>query len=178
VGNEDGQSGEALLLVHHHPGRLRVRADGFRAPRAGAPASDSLEQARAAVAALPSVTSVTANPFTGSLLIEYLPGQVEPGAILAVAARAAGLAHVTDVEAERRQRRNLGDVVTAAARELDRVVVQATEGRHDLRTVVPLALFAGAAWSFMRQPEIPRWDNLLWWGYSVLHQRKGREGES
>jgi|ERR1700693_4336724 len=61
------------VLVHHLPGRLRLRSTALKGdPRAIAKAKCRLGEIR-------GVASVTANPCTGSLLLEYDPAIVAPG---------------------------------------------------------------------------------------------------
>jgi hypothetical protein len=54
-------------------------------------------------------------------------------------------------------------------RGLNEITSQVTGGRADLRVVVPAALAGLAAYSFSREKmRLPRWDNLLWWSYSIF----------
>jgi Heavy metal associated domain 2 len=159
---------ELLLLVHHHPGRLRVRSHTFQSPARDAAETPALGRVLSILGHMSSVTRFDANPFTGSLVIEYEPGHVEPGAILSSVAKAAGLAGVIDIEAARRERPNVALVVANKVHSLDRALDEASGGRLSLRTLVPAALFAGAAFLLVRRPQPPRWDNLLYWSYSVF----------
>jgi hypothetical protein len=154
---------EPLLLVHHHPGRLRVRADAFRVEGAGA-----LDRARDAAERQPGVRRVRANAVTGSLLVEYQPGSVEPGAILAALAAAAGLSGVIDEDSVRRARPDAAVVVARAVRKVDHLVRELSGGRAHLRTVFPAALLIGAAVGFARQGGAPRWENLAYWSYAIF----------
>src|SRR5260221_9538254 len=83
---------EPLTLVHHHPGRLRVRADAFREGAAGPPGAPPptagpggadeppgeglrpVDRVRAALDAEPGIAAFLHNPRTGSILVEYEPG--------------------------------------------------------------------------------------------------------
>ena len=81
----DAAPTEVLELVHHHPGRLRVRAEVLR---------DDAELAGRVTRApdgVPGITRVTHNTRTGSLLVEYEPGLAEPDAIAERIARTAQL---------------------------------------------------------------------------------------
>lgn len=60
----------------HIPGRLRFRSAALKgAPRAG-------EIARARLSRIKGVTSVAANPITGSLLVEYDPATLAPTRVI------------------------------------------------------------------------------------------------
>jgi hypothetical protein len=153
---------EPLRLVHHHPGRLRVRADALRGEQ-----SERAADLRAALSGVPGVLRLEHAAFTGSILIEYAPGQVEPDALLARAAQAAGLDGVSD-EATPHDPQAPARGVAMSARVLDEVVRAVTNDRADLRLLVPAALAGAAVVSFFKRPVLPRWDNLLWWSYSTF----------
>jgi hypothetical protein len=153
---------EPLRLIHHHPGRLRVRADVLRGD------SEAAQAVREALQHLPGVRRVAHVPFTGSVLIEYEPGQVEPDAILGRAAQAAGLEGVVDEASLPHDPRAPAHGVALGARALDEVTRALSGGRTDLRVLVPAALAGAAVVSFLRRPFLPNWDNLLWWSYSTF----------
>jgi hypothetical protein len=67
------------------------------------------------------------------------------------------------------------------ARELNAISMELTGSRADLRVIVPTAIAALGAYSFVygKEPRLPRWDNLLYWSYNLfatLHRRE-IEGE-
>jgi len=178
VSDPEPRSTEPLVLVHHHPGRLRVRAEAFRGGGRGEPEPAPLARARESIVHNAWVTRIAADPFTGSLLIEYRPGEVEPGAVLATLAQAAGLAGVIDAETARRTRPGAAVVVADTLRTIDRALNEASGGRTNLRTLIPAALFASAAYFLVRRPEPPRWDNLMYWSYSIFRDLNDKpEGE-
>jgi hypothetical protein len=161
---------EVLALIHHHPGRLRVRAEAFRE-------GDAADRVRAALDAEPGITAVSHNPRTGSLLVEYQPGHADPEAVLARIAAAAGLA-MPD-EGARLRPREPAVVAIDAARELNDLVGEITGHRADLRSLVPLGMTALAAYSFFNGKDpLPRWDNLLYWSYNIFTQLHRREIET
>jgi hypothetical protein len=80
VGAGDCPAIVKLDLVHHLPGRLRLRSAELKGnARAG-------EEARHRLAAVEGVTSVQANPCTGSLLVEYNTTTLSPDNIIDVLA--------------------------------------------------------------------------------------------
>ncbi len=165
---------EALRLVHHHPGRLRVRARPFDGSSAAA------EIVRTRVSTLPGVISVEHAPRTGSLLIAYRPGAIEPDAIIDQVCDVAGLERPRD---EPRAPERAALVAIDAARELNAAVVELTGRRADLRTVVPAAMLGFAALSFWKRPgtRIPSWENLAYWSYQVfltLHREEIEDVEA
>jgi hypothetical protein len=154
---------EPLRLVHHHPGRLRVRADVLRGED-----SQAAADLRAALTGVAGVLRVVHSPFTGSVLIEYEPGQVEPDALLARASQAAGLDGVVDEASLPRDTSAPARNLAVGARVLNEVTRALSGGRTDLNLLVPAALFGAAIASFLKEPVLPRWDNLLWWSYSTF----------
>jgi hypothetical protein len=160
---------EALELVHHHPGRLRVRADVFRA------GGSIGEDVREATLGIPGVTRFEHNVRTGSILIQYEPGLAEPDAILLQVARAAGIAPCADDALARTKAPAL--IAIDAMHELNAIASELTGHKADLRALVPAGLAALSAYSWItsKEPRIPRWDNLLWWSYSVFVDRHREE---
>jgi hypothetical protein len=161
-----------LELVHHHPGRLRVRSEALQ---------DESPRAKAAIDALnatPGVTAVTHNPQTGSLLIEYEPAQAEPDAIVELVARSAQLVSPFDPRAQKRPTQP-ANVIIDGTRDLNAVAFELTGWRADLRSLVPAALAGAAAYSFVygKGPRLPRWDNLLYWSYSIFSALHSKEIE-
>jgi Heavy metal associated domain 2 len=162
---------EVLALIHHHPGRLRVRAEAFRE-------GDAADRVRSALDAEPGITAVAHNPRTGSLLVEYQPGHAEPETILARIASAAGLA-MPDEQACLKPREPV-IVCIDAARELNDLVHEITGQKADLRALLPAGMAALAVYSFVNSGEerLPRWDNLLYWSYNIFSQLHRREIEA
>lgn len=153
---------ETLELVHHHPGRLRVRAEAFRAD------GEMGHRVREAALGVPGVKRFEHNARTGSILIEYEPGHAEPDVILAHLADAAGVDPCTEETLARTRTPAL--LAVGVVQELNAIMSELTGQRADLRSLVPAALSALSAYSFVTSKEhkLPRWDNLLWWSYSVF----------
>jgi hypothetical protein len=161
---------ETLELVHHHPGRLRVRAEAFRRD------PEVVLRVRGVVEALPGITRFAHAARTGSLLVEYEPGLTEPDVIIEQIADTADLGLPVE-RAARSERRAPALVAVGAARELNALSLELTGSRVDLRVLVPTALAAMSAYSFVYQKgaRLPRWDNLLYWSYNIfvsLHRRE------
>jgi Heavy metal associated domain 2 len=161
---------EVLELIHHHPGRLRVRAAALRDD------GERFERLSRALDETAGILAVTHNPRTGSVLVEYEPGLVEPDAIALRMAEAAELISPFDPRAAKPVFRPAGAVIEGT-RELNAIAHELTGGRLDLRSIVPAALAGAAAYSFAfgPGPRLPRWDNLLWWSYSVFASLHARE---
>jgi hypothetical protein len=74
-GRDDRAAAFEVSLVHHLPGRLRLRSAALKGnARAG-------ENARELLAEIAGLRSVTANPQTGSLLLDYDPAVIAPDRI-------------------------------------------------------------------------------------------------
>lgn len=167
-----GEEREVLELAHHHPGRLRVRANAF-----GEGGEERVLRVRAALQGLPGVTAVTHTVQSGSILVEYSPGHAEPDEIIAAIADAAGLGRPLPEEELRRRRAQPALLAIGAARELNALTQELTGFRADLRAIAPMAMAGLAAYSFMHEKgaRMPRWDNLLYWSFNIftmLHRRE------
>lgn len=55
-------------------------------------------------------------------------------------------------------------------KQLDRLAESWSGGRFNLGILVPAGLSAVGVYSFFKSshPRLPRWDNLLYWAYSVF----------
>ena len=162
---------EPLHLVHHHPGRVRVRARAFEG------GTEAFDRVRSALAALPGIEAVAHGVGAGSVLVDYAPALVELDDILDVIAAAAGLTEVVDDVAARLRRRDPAEGIARAVRTVDRAVRAVGSARVGLPLVVPAAFGAAAVVSFAlsdRKQLMPRCDNLLWWGYSVFRDYNSR----
>lgn len=156
-----------VALVHHHPGRLRLRGEVLaRSPGAAA-------RLRAVLCAIDGVGSVVHNAASGSLLIEYAPERIDADGILRAVADAG--VRVDD----RPRRRDASRALVGAARGMNAQVAQATRGAADLHGVVSFALGLGAVSSlvFGRGPRWPRWDSLLYWSYTFFRDVHLRDTE-
>jgi hypothetical protein len=152
---------EALKLVHHHPGRLRLRAIAFEHDTA------RVERVRARLDAMPGVVSFEHRPTTGSVLVVYQPGLVEPDVIVAAVAEAGDLDLPRD---EPRDPNKPALVAVEVGREINAAIADLTGARADLKTLVPGGLAALATYAFVQQKgeRLPRWDNLLYWSWSIF----------
>jgi hypothetical protein len=165
---------EHLELAHHHPGRLRVRADSL------VDALDVVQRIRESLDEVPGILSVKYTAQTGSLLVEYEPGHADADDIILRIAEGADLEPPLDEAALRERRARPALLVIGATKELNKLTEEITGGRTDLRGLVPTALAGLAVYSFIQEKQrLPRWDNLLYWSFNVftmLH-RKEIEGE-
>jgi hypothetical protein len=176
VTTEEGEGGggaeerEHLELAHHHPGRLRVRADAL------IDALDVIQRIREALDAVPGILGVKYTAQTGSILIEYEPGHADADAIILRIADVAGLLPPLDEAELQRRRARPAVLAIGATRELNKLAEEVTGGRADLRALVPAAMMGLAVYSFMEEKQrMPRWDNLVYWGFNIftmLHRRE------
>jgi hypothetical protein len=159
---------EPLRLVHHHPGYLRVRADAFLHAQDDNPV---VTAARSAAESVPGFRSWALNPKTGSVVIQYEPGTVEPDDLLKHIAKCAGF---RGVEIAIRKTMNRQEAVSAfldTIESINRVFGELTGGRADLRELAPVALAATSVVSFILGPNRgrwPEWSGALYHGYRVF----------
>jgi hypothetical protein len=161
---------EHLELAHHHPGRLRVRAAAL------VDALDVVQRIRESLDAVPGIVSVKYTAQTGSILVEYEPGLADADEVILRIAEAADLEPPLDEAALRALRARPALLAIGATKELNRLAEEVTGGRVDLRGIVPAALAGLAVYSFIGEKQrMPRWDNLLYWGFNIftmLHRRE------
>ena len=81
-------------LAHHLPGRLRLRSDALKGN------AQAIEEARQHLAQMSGVTATSANPITGSVLLEYDPEIISPSKVSDVLAGHGYILGVIEVDAE------------------------------------------------------------------------------
>ena len=129
---------------------------------------------------------MTEDERTGSLLVHYDAVRVEADELVGAVANATGL----NVKPRRRvppsEREYIALRVIEATKKLDDLTFEVTGGRVGLGMVVPATLAGMSAFAFVvdKKRRMPRWDNLLYWSYTIftaLHEpeieavRKGTE---
>jgi hypothetical protein len=171
---------EPLWLVHHHPGYLRARANAFESTED----DPAVAAARAAAETTAGFRSWSHNPKTGSIVVQYEPGAVEPDDLLKHIAKAAGLSGVENDSATKMNREELVSVFMDTVQDINRVVRDEMGGRADLRELVPMAFVVTSIVSFVLNNEnsrLPRWDSALYRAYRIFmhwHRSEVRERES
>lgn len=158
--SEGGREQGWLVVAHHHPGRLRVRAPRFELDER------LLQATQRWLAEHAGVESVSADSGTGSILIAYDASQTDAGELLVAIA-----AHTRLLVVKREPREPAARRVFHAVRELDGLMLGASGGRFGLGVVFPAALGVSSVATFIlsSHARAPRWDNLLWWAMQAFH---------
>jgi hypothetical protein len=161
---------EPLRLVHHHPGYLRIRAAAFLQPADGDPI---VTAAQTAAETVPGFRSWFLNPKTGSVVVQYDPGSIEPDDLLKHIAKSAGLRGVEIATSGKANREELVGAFLDTVQGVNQVVGQLTGERADLRELVPVALAVVSVVSFVvNDPgsRLPHWFSSLYRSYRVFMQ--------
>jgi hypothetical protein len=159
---------EPLRLVHHHPGYLRIRANAFLHAGEDDP---TMTAARTAAETVPGFRSWSFNPKTGSVVVQYEPGTVEPDDLLKHIAKCGGFQGVEIATRTKVNRQELVSGFLDTIQGINRAVDQLTGGRADLRELTPAALAATSVVSFLlneNRGRIPEWSGLLYHSYRVF----------
>jgi hypothetical protein len=166
--DEDPDDDDPIRIAHHHPGCLRIRAAAFERPDGPG------RTLRDALGTTPGVYGVDHCALTGSVRVLYDTATLDAADVLARACavssrRVAGrlLANAGSADA-----RIIGTVKAA-----NLLASALTNRRTDLRLLVPVALAAGSAasWLWGGRPRTPAWESLLYWAYTFfrdLHERE------
>jgi len=159
---------EPLRLVHHHPGYLRVRVAAFLGQDDASPV---VTAARSAAEAVPGFRSWTLNPKTGSVVIQYDPGAVEPDDLLKHIAKNGGFRGVEIATRTKVNRQELVSNFLDTVEGINRAVDRLTGGRADLREITPVALAAVSVVSFIldqNRGRLPEWSGALYHSYRIF----------
>ena len=166
---------QPLFLVHHHPGYLRVRSDAFVA---AADDDSAVTGAQSAAEGVGELRSWVSNPRTGSIVIQYEPGTIDPDDLLTRIAKEAGLKGVELASRNKMTREQLVEAFHETVEDVNKVVGQLTGERADLREIVPMAFAAAGVVSFVlneNRGRLPRWDSALYHSYRIFMQWHRKE---
>jgi len=170
------QSAEALRLLHHHPGYLRAQANPFVGLSDADPV---ITAARNAAEAAPGYRRWSYNSKTGTILVEYEPGDLDVDDLLARIAKKAGLSGVVFDIHSNAHRKQLISGFFDAVQEVNGIVARGTDYRADLRELIPAALAVTSFVSFIlggrAGPRFPSWDSAPYRGYRIFMQWHKRE---
>jgi hypothetical protein len=170
---------EPLLLVHHHPGYVRIRAGAFVQPEDDSPVVNA---ARSAAENVGGFRSWSLNPKTGSVVIEYDPDMVDVDVddLLKHIAKSAGFRGVEISKSRERNRQELVSAFLDTVHDVNKVVGGLTGDKADLRELVPIALVATSVVSFVLNDNtnrLPHWSSALYRSYRIFmhwHRREVR----
>jgi len=163
-----GRVEEPLRLVHHHPGYLRIRAGAFIQPEDNDPV---VTAAQTAAETVPGFRSWSLNPKTGSVVVEYDPGKIEPDDLVKHIAKSAGLRGVEIATSRKMNRQEVVSAFLDTVQDVNRVASQLTGERADLRELVPVALAAVSVVSLVLNEDrglLPFWSSALYHSYRVF----------
>lgn len=166
-----------VRIVHSLPGRARLRVSAIRNQR------EECAAAARAVAALPGVALVRADPFTGSFLVRYDEATVDALALAstvrdAVEARGILLAGERPPLEHRdgpAQPSAIGRALYQVFRDLNEELPRRTGGGIDLGVLTTAAFFTFGAAEVISTRKIPPppWFNMAWWGFQTFLSSEG-----
>ena len=165
---------DALRLVSHFPGRLRVRAETFRVlPEVG-------EEVAQRVAEEPGVLEARSSPVTGSLLVLYDPRELQLPRLIHLLIRVGGLHGLAvDPANDWMTRPEGGTRVRAAFAKMNDAVRAATTGKVDMRVALPGALASSGILMFLAgRRRVPEWYDLIFWAFVTFSNMNPRQGEA
>ncbi len=160
---------DGATVVHHIPGRLRVKLPRSRRDPA------LIKELRDFVAGLGGVRRVEVNPLTGSILVHYQPESQEQIQTLLQTARGSSqhadllpdladsedLAHTIEQETEfLAAHSDLAQYIVNSIKALNRAVREATGNAVDLKVLLPAGL---AIWAYLKsttEAATPLWATL------------------
>lgn len=158
-----------LYVVHHHPGRLRLRSELLEDEAWCAHVQRAAE-------ALEGLRKVSFGRHSGSVLLEYEVGRCTVDQLVDAVAAALEHPELRDWDTDPARRVDPAASVVRAAETVDHALRVVSGERVGLAEVVPAAMLVGAVLS-ARSGEhtlVPRWDNLVMWSYSVFAEHYRR----
>jgi hypothetical protein len=164
-----------LRLVHFHPGYLRIQADAFIHPADDSPV---LIGAKTAAETASGFRSWSLKPKTGSVVVQYDPGEIEADDLLKEIAKGAGLRGVVTPGSRKMTREELVGGFLNGVQGVNQAVSHLTGDRADLRELTPLALAAASVAALILNKNrglLPFWGSSLYHSYRVFMQWHKKE---
>lgn len=170
-------------IVHHIPGRLRIKVLG------GPQGADYFAAVKHAIGELAGVDSVSVSPPASSIVVRYKPSEArlrirleedpQVGAWLnlagadpiddaAVQAVSAGVAYL-------KRHSRLAETIVSGAENLDATLRQASAGYLDLKVLLPLGVLAATTLHKRRSRGTPMWITVSTFAFNAfltLHRRR------
>lgn len=170
-------------IVHHVPGRLRIKVLGVRAE------SEFLAAVQSVIGALQGVDLVRVNPSSSSIVIHYTPSdtifhfrlQQDPtlGSLLELDGEDALLAEIDEAVTasvrylERHSR--LAESIVSTAEQLDSNLRKVSDGYLDLKVLLPLGVAVATSLHKARNRGTPMWLSLSTFAFNAflsLHRQR------
>src|SRR5262245_29529292 len=146
-----------FVVEHSLPGRLRRRL----------PREVDLERLTDDWKARAGVTSVSASPVTGGVLIHFDPGQIDARSLVDVLASRSLRAEPADPVP---RSGTLAEAIVTTTTALDAKVKRATRGMG-LGTLLPMGLLGWAASEVARGRARPlAWTSAIWYAHGILRE--------
>lgn len=153
-----------VQTIHAIPGRLRFRVPSLTEDVAGC------KQVVKQLPQIQGVEKVAVTPLTGSVLIQYKVGEVEPEFLFAALVKLLDLEDEMDAPC----RPALAAELRTMGESLNRAVYERTGGLVDLWTAMMIVLAGVGIHQMIRNPAraFPAGFTLVWWGINSM--RRGR----
>jgi len=167
------QKKEPLWALSSIPGRVRLC---FKEDRKRAPNLDRFLE-------IPGVKEVTYNKITKSLLIIY---DKEAISLKKIFFQIEKRMPISIIQGKMKRLENplgegdkgslLSQAVYEVAKKTDETFRKGTVDHADIGSLIASALVATGVIDFFRRPELPSWDDLIWYGINMFYWQSKRYG--
>ncbi len=177
------KAARAARIVHHVPGRLRIKVMGVRAE------AEFFAAVQSVIGALHGVDSVRVNPLSSSIVVDYRPADTvfhfrlqedpEVGSWLRLEGEDALLAEVDEAVTSGvrylARHSRLAESIVSTAEQLDSNLRKASEGYLDLKVLLPLGVAAATTLHKARGRGTPMWLTMSTFAFNAfltLHRHR------
>jgi hypothetical protein len=179
-----GKAARPARIVHHVPGRLRIRVMGVRGAE-----TEFFTAVQGVIGALHGVDSVRINPASSSIVIDYQPsdmvfhfrlqGDPQVNSWLSLEGEDALLAEIDEAVTAGSQylarHSRLAETIVSTAEQLDSGLRSASDGYLDLKLLLPLGVAAATSLHKARGRGTPMWMTLSTFAFNAflaLHRHR------
>ena len=184
MNTEASRAARAARVVHHVPGRMRIRVMGVRGSE-----TEFFTAVQRVIGALHGVQSVRVNAASSSIVIDYRPSdtvfhlrlQDDPtvNSWLRLDGEEALLAEIDEAVTVGarylRSHSRLAETIVAAAEDLDSNLRRVSDGYLDLKVLLPLGVAAASSMHKARNRGTPMWLTLGTFAFNAflsLHRHR------
>ena len=152
-------------ISHAMPGRIR-----FRVPSLDTRPPSQIETVRNEMPKITEIHSVELNTHSGSILVEYEFGAIEPYIVCGLLIKVLGL----EAELESRPESVVQKEIKFIGNAVNQAVYNSTSGTLDLTSAFILLTISLGLYKILLQNDrtLPGGINLLWWAYVMAKGRK------
>lgn len=159
-----------LEVAHAIPGRVRFHCPSLKETDVEVPADAPVARLESDLPRLPGVSTVRANPVSGSIVVVYDPSRIDAHTVQVGVLKLLGLEAAADHPAPAALTRETREILDS----LNNAVLDVSRGAMDMDFLVPTLLMTLAVLPGKARLGAPAAFTLFWWAFSYMTRERTR----